>query len=965
MKKSRIIAAFILITVLASSVPYHVFGAQTLKEAVSAGAKTTTEEYKDTSDEPSYADILAGYIDNGYKTAGDAKQVEVNAASGHGNLSALPLSEGVGNQKNPVLDWTGDTLQYAEYSFDILQEGLYSIKAEYYIPENNTLEATRSFEIDGEVPFSEANSLSFLQMFTDKGEPKVNGFGDETSPSQKTVPAWRELEFTDSLGLNSMPYVFYFTKGSHTIKMKYLSQAMYLSKITVYPAETIASYAEVQSTYEKNGYKNATQGFTVEAERNIEYKSSPVIRMQNDSDPTCSPRNDDHIVINVINGLLWKDGNEEITWKIKVPESGLYKISMRVQQSWHDGLPAYRKIAIDGSVPFKELLQYKFEYARGWYTKTLADGNNTPYLFYLGEGEHTITMSVRMSETSGLIQSIKDNMKILSDMLLNIKMITGEEPDLNYEYRLEDKIPNLTADISTLHQSIGEIVKNINDISQKTTAAANAFKSIEEDFRVVMKDSGLITRKISDLEDDLEVMGNWYAEFQIQPLGMDYFVFSAPDEAVKNTRAHFWDYIVITTKNFMRSFYRNYNDIGNSKYTKNQTVLKVWIGRGKEWAQCLKELAEDDFTANSGVALNINTIPASQLSTGNINTLLLAVAAGREPDVALGVTANLPVEFALRHCVTDFSKFPDFSNLKSRFLDGVMIPYQYNGGYYAIPETMNFRCLIYRKDIINRLGIKIPDTWSDIYNHVLPTLYQNNLEFYTVNDYSMFLFQYGGSYYNADGQHSALDSPEAYSAFEEWTGLYTTQGIPITANFYNRIRTGNMPMGIGGYAEYMTILSAAPELVGRIGIAPLPGHVNKDGVVDRSSGGYADTAAVIFSGSKKSSQAYDFINWWTQKEIQIQYGKSLEAVIGTQSRWNSANVEAFFAMAWSNEEKAVISESFKWAKETPVVLGGYYTSRHITNAWDRTVLSKVAPRDSIEQAVQDINRELRLRREEK
>lgn len=343
--------------------------------------------------------------------------------------------------------------------------------------------------------------------------------------------------------------------------------------------------------------------------------------------------------------------------------------------------------------------------------------------------------------------------------------------------------------------------------------------------------------------------------------------------------------------------------------------------------------------------------------------MLLAVAADREPDIAMGVAANTPVEFAIRGVLEPLSDYQQFETMKNRFLEGVMTPFEYSGNYYAVPETMNFKALLYRKDIIQKLGIMIPDTWDDIYNHVLPALYQNNLEFYcSSGDYTTFLFQHGGNFYTDDGKYSALDTPEAYEAFKEWTELFTTQGVPITANFYNRFRTGSMPMGIGGYAEYMTMVVAAPELVGRIGMAPMPGHL-RNGVVNRSSGGYADTAAMIFRSSEHKEEAVEFLEWWTQENTQVQYGKSLEAIVGTESRWNSANVNAFFEMPWSDTEKKVINESFKWAKEMPIVLGGYYTSRHITNAWNRSVLSKMDARDSLEEAVLDINRELQMRRE--
>ena len=44
--------------------------------------------------------------------------------------------------------------------------------------------------------------------------------------------------------------------------------------------------------------------------------------------------------------------------------------------------------------------------------------------------------------------------------------------------------------------------------------------------------------------------------------------------------------------------------------------------------------------------------------------------------------------------------------------------------------------------------------------------------------------------------------------------------------------------------------------------------------------------------------------------------------------------------------------------------GGYYTSRHIVNAWTRCVESGEDFRSSLEEAVEDINIELRRKQEE-
>ena len=52
------------------------------------------------------------------------------------------------------------------------------------------------------------------------------------------------------------------------------------------------------------------------------------------------------------------------------------------------------------------------------------------------------------------------------------------------------------------------------------------------------------------------------------------------------------------------------------------------------------------------------------------------------------------------------------------------------------------------------------------------------------------------------------------------------------------------------------------------------------------------------------------------------------------------------------------------AKEQYIVPGGYFTSRHIINAWNRVVINNENTRDSMEEAVADINKEIAVKIEE-
>ena len=70
-------------------------------------------------------------------------------------------------------------------------------------------------------------------------------------------------------------------------------------------------------------------------------------------------------------------------------------------------------------------------------------------------------------------------------------------------------------------------------------------------------------------------------------------------------------------------------------------------------------MADESFTSETDLH-KYECSPPSQLEAGSVNALMLAISSGRAPDVALGVGASSPVEFAIREAVYDLSKFEDF-----------------------------------------------------------------------------------------------------------------------------------------------------------------------------------------------------------------------------------------------------------------------------------------------------------------
>jgi len=863
--------------------------------------------------------------------------------------------------------FSGKESEYLQFTVDVPETGMYELVLDYYLVPGESDRGKRILYIDGEIPFEECSGITIFRYFRDAGEPVVNSVGDETRPAQEEIPGWRTQALEDTTGLYVQPFTFALEKGKHTIQLIYNKMDMYISGIRLEAPREVKSYAEVYAEYQANGYKEVEVEKTVfQAELNTLEKNDIILRRDNDGDPLVEPASSKNRKMNIIGGNRWRQGNQAITWEFEVPEDGLYKIAMYVKQNYNDGIPSFRQIAIDGVVPFEEMLEYQFDYETKWVMETLSDENENPYLFYLTAGKHTITMTVKFGPIAEIVDTIQQDIEVLSDMLLNINLIAGSDPDPNYDYGFFTKIPNLKSQMEYLADSMRLKYEMISGLAAKRPAMANNFLTIETQVEEMLADPFSIAKKVADLTTSQKSLSEWYLALQSGPLVIDRFQVGSPKEEWKSVSSNFFQRLAGTFTQFLVSFTKDYDNVGGvlGDDVVVTDTIEVWIARGTEWAEVIKEMADESFTPKTGIAIKVNVLPASQLNAGNVNALMLSITSGKAPDVALGVDVTSPVEFAIRDQAYDLSQFEGFEEVKSRFVDATLTPYEYMGGTYAIPETMNFNVMFYRKDLLTRFGIELPNTREELYNYVLPALYQNGLEFYFGRDFTQFLFQNGGSFYSEDGMVSRLDTAEAYQAFKEYTELFTNYGVPETANFYQYMRSGVMPLGVGDFNMYMQLSVAAPEITGKWGICPLPGVMQEDGTINRSAGAITDKGDVIMKQSDKPEQSWEFLKWWSSAETQATFAREVEALMGAEARWNTANKEAFMDLSWEDEDIATLEEMWGWAQETPTVLGSYMTTRHITNAWTTVVISGGDVREALEQAVKDINREMRAKQEE-
>ncbi|HHT97004.1 MAG TPA: extracellular solute-binding protein, partial [Clostridiales bacterium] len=395
-------------------------------------------------------------------------------------------------------------------------------------------------------------------------------------------------------------------------------------------------------------------------------------------------------------------------------------------------------------------------------------------------------------------------------------------------------------------------------------------------------------------------------------------------------------------------------------------ALNIWVNRAITHVDLLQKMVDAEFTPKTGIKVKISIMP-------DANKLTLATAANETPDLALGLQSHMPFELASRGALYDMSQFEDFWQVADRFMPGAFVPYLFNEGVYALPETSDFHALVYRTDVFDNLELTPPDTWQEVVD-MLPVLQRYGKNFYhnisAGVGYKWFyqttsmIFQNDGKLYTDDGLRTALDQPNSVKGIKALGDLFISYSLDKEViSFFNSFRYSILPVGIVDINEYTLIKNGAPELEGQWKLAPLPGTIKEDGSISRyfvANG----TGGIIFDKTEKADDAWEFLKWWTEYETQVNYAFTLQSTFGKQFVWLSSNIEAVEASPFDQTDKRVIVEQLKWLKDVPRTPGQYILERSISDIWNEMVNEGESAQVAIDEKVIAINREIRKKMQE-
>lgn len=818
--------------------------------------------------------------------------------------------------------------------------------------------------IDGAFPTGGLQRFIFPVYYRSSADtfPK-DRYGNDVLIKQVRDVRWTTAAAWDVNFSQAYPLRVKLSAGEHRFDFTLIKGALYLGSIylvTASPYPDYAQYLASQSAPDSSGFS-----LTLEAEL-PSYKNDTSVQPASSRSLQVTPYDTYCLLLNTLGGSSWVKSGSAVYYEFTVPEDGLYAITLRALQNTRSNFTVFRRITVNGQVPFEQINTVPFPYSADWVNVTL--GGETPYRIFLHRGLNVLGIEATNAPYRPAIETIQEALLDINTLALEIKKLTGNQRDPYREWAISNYIPDIQERLNAIAQKLiddKEQLLSIDGISASPEILT--YQMAITNLLFLAADPDQIPVYMSRFSEGTgsaaQMLGSLLSLLQNQPLALDKIVIHSPDRVPEMPSPSFITALSEDIKRFIHSFQPDpYQSIGASA-----DELEVWINRPRQYVNLLQLMADTSFTPQTGIRVKFSIMPDE-------SKLVLANAANLQPDVALGVSTHIPYELAIRNALYDLRTFADFDSFIRIYSPGSLLGYIINDSMYAIPETQDCWLTFYRRDILDSLGLPVPHTWNEVIE-ILPELQRYGMNFNTPlssgsgqRNYiftAPYLFNYGAKLYSEDGFATGLQSEEAVAGIRFMADSFTIYGMPLTTvSFYEGFRYGTLPIGVSNIIDtYVKLMTAAPEIGGLWNIDLYPATVLADGRQNRYATGSAQTS-IMFRNTDKPQEAWEFLKWWMSTDTQSEFAEQLVLNYGLEYLWFSANLEALSRMDIPDEHKAVILEQWQWLQEPVRLPGSYMQERELSNIWNRIVFDGVNPRVAIDRSVIIVNREIARKMEE-
>ncbi len=787
---------------------------------------------------------------------------------------------------------------------------------------------------------------------------------NEIRATLSQTPVWQTYQFKDSNGFVQTPFEFVVAPdedGKVTLTLESVNEPMVISEIRLVPPTTLMSYADYAKQYEN--VATGTGKIKIEAEYYYASSSQTIYPVTDNTSAITSPASTKYTVLNTLGGDKWQSPGQWVSYKFKVDQTGMYKIATRFRQNILDGMYSSRILSLYGGsyngVPFAEANRLRFNYSSDWQSGYLTDGT-TEFEFYFEAGvEYTLRLEVSLGDMGDIVSRVQASLNSINNDYLNILKLTGADPDEDRDYGFSRVMPDVMRDMIIQKRELEAVSKLLNETAGVKSSMSADLDKVSRLLGVMGYSDDQVAKNLDQLKSYIGTLGTWLSNAKTQPLVLDYIVIQNENEDLPRAKANFWQSIVYEISSFFQSFFRNYDRVGAMSLEESEDTVEVWLAYGRDQAQVIRGLVNNDFTPQYHVPINLKLVSGG--------TLLPSILAGKGPDVYIGIGQGDIINYAIRGALEPIEDMPDFEEVTSDFNESAMMVLgiaDKDNVYhcYGLPETQSFPMMFVRKDVLADLDIDVPETWDDV-KAAIPVLQANNMLIGMAKNANMFIYQMGGELFADDGMRINLDSNVALEAFETMCDMFTMYSFPYKYDFANRFRTGEMPIGFADYTStYNQLKVFATEIEGLWEFRPLPGYYI-DGKLNNKSVSTVSAIAMI-TGCENKDGAWKFMRWHSGAQCQIDYSNEMVAILGPSAKHPTANRQALASLPWTTSEYTQLYAQFENLAAIPNYPGAYIVDRYTNFAFLAAFNNNANPVVELQSYINIINKEITRKRTE-
>jgi len=333
------------------------------------------------------------------------------------------------------------------------------------------------------------------------------------------------------------------------------------------------------------------------------------------------------------------------------------------------------------------------------------------------------------------------------------------------------------------------------------------------------------------------------------------------------------------------------------QFSTDQFAIDAWTATIKAFEQ-----------ATPDVKVNMELVPWADQH----QKLVTGLTGGQLPDVSM-LGNNVVAEFQALDALAPLTEYvkqwsqETGSDITADIWPGDKLYYNLNNDWWASPISEETRCLYYRKDLLDKAGVKAPTTFDEardaaktltsggVYGWGVP----GGIEYATLQTFTSFYLGYGARFLK-DPKTCGFDSPEFRAALTFYTDLYLKDKVtpPDSPTYGNQqleqqFTDGKIAMFIDGPWFWTALNKAKVSFLDQVGIVGIPaGPKGQFGFL----GGWP---LVMWKTAKNKDAAWKWIKFATDPKGQLatlsNAGGNIPGrkSISTIPPWNAAPVDIF------------------------------------------------------------------------